>query len=133
MVAIPLNNSQKSHNEARLISRRITQYFKPHIKARYQILVVNNKFDQTFNFFFELQQPPQLPHSFPLHRVTHYDLAYLEEIIKQLQSEYGFTFTFRNFTGLFWPNAQQAISVHHQLTVKKNLIHSQSLTKHKSE
>ncbi|AUJ32079.1 MAG: acetyl-CoA carboxylase [Liquorilactobacillus nagelii] len=131
MAEMPSNN--QAIKETYLISQRITQHFHPHTKARYQILVVNNRFDQVFNFFFELQRSSQLPHSFPLHQVTYYDLAFLEKIIQLLQAEYGFTFTFRNFTGLFWPSTQQKISKHFRFKLANNLFNKDNLANNNSQ
>ncbi|WP_281165654.1 hypothetical protein [Liquorilactobacillus sicerae] len=101
MVATHLNNSDF---EAQIIKQRLKSYFTPHVKARYEILVVDDAFAHSYNFFFNIYRPSKLPHSIPLRRITLYHLEFLEDIVTNIQTEYKFSFVFRNFGKQRWPS-----------------------------
>lgn len=107
MVVMHSNNSDF---EAKIILERLQQHFKPHTPARYAILIVDDPFERSYNFFFNIYRPPQLPHSIPLRRITIYDLEFLEAIVGKIRQKYGFTFIFRNFKQQRWPSNFQLIS-----------------------
>ncbi|WP_010077755.1 hypothetical protein [Liquorilactobacillus mali] len=107
MEEIHLNNSVQ---EAHYILKQVKKYFKPGIKARYYILVVNDRFDHTFNFFFNIFKPKHFSRSIPLHRIKCYSLDYLENLIKELQQETQLTINFVLFENQRWPSTNQLIS-----------------------
>lgn len=107
MVVMHSNNSDF---EAKIIIERLHQYFKPHTLARYTILIVDDPFEHSYNFFFNIYRTPQLPHSIPLRRIKIYDLEFLEAVVVKIRQNYGFTFIFRNFKRQRWPSNFQLIS-----------------------
>lgn len=107
MEEIHLNNSVQ---EAQYVLKQVNKYFKPGIRARYYILVVNDRFDHTFNFFFNVFKSRQFSRSIPLHRIKHYNLEYLEHIVKNLQKETQLTINFVLFENQRWPSTNKLIS-----------------------
>ncbi|KRM89529.1 hypothetical protein [Liquorilactobacillus vini] len=107
MEATHLNNSDF---EAQIIKQRLKLYFTPYIKARYEILVVNDIFAHSYNFFFNIYRPLKLPHSIPLRRITFYRLEFLENVVANIRTEYKFSFVFRNFGKQRWPSNFTLIS-----------------------
>ncbi|MFT8373544.1 MAG: hypothetical protein ABF620_06625 [Liquorilactobacillus satsumensis] len=102
-----LNSPQK---EAALIVERLQKYFKPYVQARYTILVVNNTYGHSYNFFFNVLRPQQLTRSIPLRRITTYHLEYLEELIKYIHSLTALTITFKKFGTARWPSNLKRIT-----------------------
>lgn len=45
-------------SDLKLISERLKRLFKPRIQTRYWLQVVNDRYDQCFNFFFNSQRQP---------------------------------------------------------------------------
>lgn len=96
-------------SDAQIITERIEKLFKRAPKTIYKIECVNDRFDRTYNFFFEAHPKGKRPHSTPLHTVERYELAYLEQVIKQVRQKTQLTIYFAGFTGKHWPYAQTPI------------------------
>ncbi|KRK97450.1 hypothetical protein FD04_GL001476 [Secundilactobacillus odoratitofui DSM 19909 = JCM 15043] len=97
------------NEDLRYIEERLDAGFTRRMQTRYQIMVTNDPYDQTFNFFLNSQRRNQWQKSLPLHSVTTYRLAYLEALLEQLRKHTQLTFLFVGFTGQRWPSNQQFI------------------------
>ncbi|MFT8836846.1 hypothetical protein [Liquorilactobacillus satsumensis] len=93
---------ETSRRQASIIFERIQKYFKPHIPARYQIQVVNNKFDKKYNFFFVVSKPKRMTRSIPLRTIREQDLVYLEAIVTELKKLIKLTIKFIGFDDQRW-------------------------------
>lgn len=100
---------QTASQQVDVMEKRINQYFKPHIRARYQIQIVNNKFDHHFNFFFLYKRGQKNTHSVPIRVVREYDWVYFEQIVRELQRRVNFTLRFTGFAGEIWQSNGQKI------------------------
>jgi len=92
-----------------LIIERIQINFTRQRRTEYWLQVVNDPYDQTYNFFINIQPKKQRIHSIPLHTVTKYDLIYLERLIDQISSVFQLSISYDGFTGLTWPVKQELI------------------------
>ncbi|KRM91083.1 hypothetical protein FC80_GL001079 [Liquorilactobacillus cacaonum DSM 21116] len=101
------NNAKK---EADYIFEQTKKHFKPHVRARYYILVVNDRFDSSYNFFFNIFKPRQLSRSIPMRRLMNQTLEYLEEVIGFLRQKTTLTFIFILFEDQRWPSNNKLIS-----------------------
>lgn len=68
-------------SDLKLISERLWRLFKSRSQTRYWLQVVNDRYDQCFNFFFNSQRQGERLKSVPLHIFYHYDLNDLEELL----------------------------------------------------
>ncbi|GKS81068.1 hypothetical protein LPAF129_07530 [Ligilactobacillus pabuli] len=93
---------QTAHQQVDVMEQRINQHFKPHIRARYQIQIVNDKFDRHFNFFFLYKRGQENTHSVPIRVIQEYDWVYFEEIVTELHRRVNFTLRFTGFQGEIW-------------------------------
>ena len=85
-----------------VMEERINHYFKPHIRARYQIQIVNDKFDHSFNFFFLYKMGNENTRSIPIRVIKDCDWVYFEKIVRELHRRVNFTLRFTGFTGEIW-------------------------------
>ena len=85
-----------------VMEARIEHYFMPHIKARYQIQIVNDKFDNSFNFFFLYKKGAENTHSIPIRVIKDHDWIYFEQIVRELHHRVDFTLRFTGFQGEIW-------------------------------
>ncbi len=92
-----------------IIDKRLKTLFKPVSQSRYWLQVVNDPYDQSYNFFFNSQRRNQHVKSIPLHRLTDYQLTYLETVITGLRTKTNLTIEFAGFTGMKWPTTQKII------------------------
>lgn len=97
------------NKDFQIIIDRIEQNFKRRYATLYWLQVVNDTYDQTYNFFINIQPRNQRRHSIPLHTVEEYDLSYLENLINQIRHRYHLTIVYDGFTGLKWPVKQELI------------------------
>lgn len=91
------------------MEERIEHYFQPHVRARYQIQIVNNTFDRTFNFFFLYKRGEENTHSIPIKIVREYDWVYFEQIVRELQHRVNFTLRFTGFKDQIWQSNGERI------------------------
>lgn len=96
-------------NDLKIITSRIDLLFQRKPCTRYWLQIANDTYDQTFNFFFLSQKPYQRLHCTPIHSVTNYDLANLEQLIIGLSHECKLTIDFTQFSGQRWPQSQRLI------------------------
>ncbi|EEI24168.1 hypothetical protein HMPREF0519_1685 [Lentilactobacillus hilgardii DSM 20176 = ATCC 8290] len=75
------------NNDLDIIYSRMEKLFKRISRTRYWILVNNDPYDQSYNFFFNSQRQGERLKSVPLHKLINYDLSYLEQVIKGLRSK----------------------------------------------
>ncbi|WP_057803424.1 hypothetical protein [Pediococcus stilesii] len=92
-----------------IIMRRIQILFKRMNQTLYRIEVVNDKFDEEFNFFFHIQPKNRRIKSVPLHAVKKYDLEYLEEIINLIKKQTNLSIEFIGFEDLHWQSNHRMI------------------------
>lgn len=95
--------------DAKKINSQIDLLFKRMQRTKYWLLVANDHYDQTFNFFFNSQRKFERLQSVPMHRVKVYDLAYLEQVIKAVRDHTQLTIEFDGFTQQRWPSSQLMI------------------------
>jgi hypothetical protein len=93
----------------RLIYDRAQELFARHRNTRYWITVVNDKYQQQYNFFFNIVPRGQRHKSIPLHTLERYDLNYLEHVTATLRAVLPLTYEFVGFTGQVWPHSQRVI------------------------
>lgn len=96
------------NKDLNILLARIDQYFMRKRNVRYWLLVTNDPYDHTYNFFFNQQPLGHRKKSIPLHTVTT-DLATFEQLMIGLQQHFHFTIEYTGFTGLRWPSTGQAI------------------------
>lgn len=96
-------------NDLNLICDRIDALFVRAPRVRYWLLIVDDSYDQTYNFFFESRQQAHRTRSTPLHTIERHDLGYLETIINGIQQHTQLTQHFKGFTGQRWPRSQRII------------------------
>ena len=103
MAAMPMNK------DLRIILERIRQNFTRKRDTEYYLQVVNDYYDQTYNFFINIRPRGKRLHSIPLHTVEDYRLSYLEKIIDKIMEQYKFSITYDGFVGQRWPEKQELI------------------------
>lgn len=92
-----------------IIMKRVAVLFKRLDRTKYWIQICNDKYDQTFNVFFNAQHVHDNLRSVPVHKINNYSLGQLEETINELRSETKLTIEFTGFTGEKWPKSQRLI------------------------
>lgn len=97
------------NKDLKLIEERLSILFKRRSKTRYWLQVVDDPYDQTYNFFFNSQRKWQRQKSVPLHTVTDHNLEYLEKIMVDLQQFTRLTVQYDGFTGQRWPSSFRLI------------------------
>lgn len=97
------------NKDVKIILERIEEHFKRVPNTRYTVNVVNNVYDEQYNFFFVIQKRNERMKSVPLHLVNNYDLENLENIINEIKAVYKLSFDYTGFTGQRWPNSWQVI------------------------
>jgi len=97
------------NSDFNLIIERIQIYFTRKSRTEYWLQVVNDKYDETYNFFINVQRKGERVHSIPLHTVEDYNLSYLEKLINKIMKKYQLSITYDGFVGLKWPEKQELI------------------------
>ncbi|EQE00520.1 hypothetical protein QAS_4095 [Clostridioides difficile CD9] len=97
------------NRDAKIIIERIEEHFKRVPNTRYTVNVVNNIYDEQYNFFFEIQKINERMKSVPLHSVNNYDLENLENIVNEIKAVYKLSFDYTGFIGQRWPGSWQVI------------------------
>lgn len=97
------------NKDLEIIMGRIQILFKRMNQTFYRIEVVNDKFDSGFNFFFHTQPKNKRVKSVPLHTVKKYELAYLEQLIKEIQKQTNLSIEFIGFEGMRWESSNRLI------------------------
>lgn len=92
-----------------IIIQRIEQHFTRKPQTSYGLQIVNDGYDQTYNFFINIQHKAKRQRSIPLHTVENYQLSYLEKLVSQITKRYHLTIVYDGFTGLKWPMKQELI------------------------
>lgn len=77
--------------------------------TRYWLMISNDIYDKTFNFFFQSQRNNERLKSVPLHKIEDYQLSYLEEIIELLRKNSNLSIEFVGFAELKFPKSQRII------------------------
>lgn len=94
---MPSNVLLTPDKEARIITDRALHKFAYHQHVRYRLLVVNDYYNHQYNFFLEWHRPAERSRSIPLHSLHNYDLAYLRRVLLLVQTDVGFSVSFRDF------------------------------------
>ncbi|WP_127849605.1 acetyl-CoA carboxylase [Lacticaseibacillus hulanensis] len=94
---------------ARIIFDRADALFGRHRNTRYWITVVNNRYGQQYNFFFNTVPRGRRHKSVPLHTLEQYNLPLLERVIGELRCVLKLTYEFVGFTGMRWPESGRVI------------------------
>lgn len=93
-----------------LILQRLQAHFKRLPHTRYCVVVVNNVYDQQYNFFVEVGRHQRCTRSIPLHSITDYLLSNLEQVVQQIQLHNHLPIHFNGFGGQQrWPQSGQLI------------------------
>lgn len=92
-----------------IVMSRLTLLFKREPQTLYWILIVNDPYDKTYNLFFNSQKSNEQLRSIPLHKLTNYDLYFLENFINALHQKTNLTIEYIGFTGQVWPQSQRTI------------------------
>ncbi|GEK28416.1 acetyl-CoA carboxylase [Furfurilactobacillus siliginis] len=91
-------------SDLQVITKRLDALFVRKRNVRYWLQVVDDPYDQTYNFFFDSRLKGHREKSVPLHTITHYDLAYLETVIISLKKHTQLSVLYEGFTGQHWPS-----------------------------
>ncbi|WP_054675588.1 hypothetical protein [Lacticaseibacillus sharpeae] len=94
---------------SQVIYARAQELFTKHRNTRYWLTVVNERYDQQFNFFFNIVPRGQRHKSIPLHTLERYSLPLLERTVAELRSVLPVTYEFVGFTGMTWPESGRVI------------------------
>ena len=99
---------------AHQIAEQVWPLFKRLPKTIYHILVVNDHYDDQFNFFFEIYRPHFRTHSYPLYSMSNQQLDQLETLLRLLREQEGLQINidFRGFGNQRWPESQRRIVSH---------------------
>jgi len=97
------------NDDLKILLERIRGLFKLQYRTRYWVMLVDDHFDKTYNFFFHYQRKQQRERSIPLHAVKTYNLEYLEKLIADLRSVYHFNITYVGFEDEYWPSTHRLI------------------------
>lgn len=97
------------NKDLEIIEGRIELLFKRVPGTLYHINVVNDRFDHTYNFFFQSQPQNQRIKSVPLHTCQEYDLSKLERLIEKLKTYTALNIEYTGFAGQKWPNSGKSI------------------------
>jgi len=97
------------NNDFRLIIERIQVNFKRQFQTEYWLQIVNDPYDQTFNFFINIRPRGKRIHSIPLHTIDNYNLSYLERLVARIMEKFQLSITYDGFVGLKWPIKQEYI------------------------
>ncbi len=81
--------------------------FKRQSRIRYWLMIANDPYGQTYNLFFNSQRANERLQSVPLHKLSHYNLADLETLLKALQQKSKLTIEFVGFTGERWSKSEK--------------------------
>ncbi|KRM10790.1 acetyl-CoA carboxylase [Paucilactobacillus suebicus] len=101
--------TESPKDAAALIIERLDQNFKPTRGLRYRIYVVNDVYDDSYNFFLDIKSKYTNERSIPLHSLEEYTLEYLERVIRLVEMSTQMTIEFQHFEGLRWPVRQRLI------------------------
>ncbi|WP_057894425.1 hypothetical protein [Lacticaseibacillus brantae] len=97
------------NDDLKILLKHIKKMFNLQYHTRYWLMLVDDRFDKTYNFFFHYQRKRQRERSIPLHAVKTYNLEYLEKLIKDLQVVYHFSIIYVGFEDEYWPSNHQLI------------------------
>lgn len=97
------------NKDVEVIMARIKVLFKRLERTKYWIQISKDKYDQTFNVFFNSQHARDNLRSIPLHKVAVYSLEYLENMVIELKKETKLTIEYTGFCGDKWPKSQRLI------------------------
>ncbi|WP_295746941.1 acetyl-CoA carboxylase [uncultured Limosilactobacillus sp.] len=81
---------------AKLILKRIYDHFDHHLNVRYRILIVNDTFNQQYNWFLEWQRPGHRTRSVPLHSLAASRTS-LPAVVRLVRQGVGMTIAYRGF------------------------------------
>lgn len=101
--------AMRMNSDYQTIIARIEQHFTRKPQTTYCLQIVNDKYDQTYNFFINIQPRGKRQHSIPLHTVENYQLEYLEKLVDQITKSYHLTIIYDGFTKMKWPVKQELI------------------------
>lgn len=97
------------NDDLNIIVSRLKLLFKRLPHTRYWIVINNDPYDDTYNVFFNRQKTHERLYSVPLHKITNYQLDYLEELLTLLREQTKLTIAYTGFTGQIWPRSQKII------------------------
>ncbi|WP_283679183.1 acetyl-CoA carboxylase [Lentilactobacillus sp. Marseille-Q4993] len=97
------------NRDVKILLERIQPLFKRMSQTRYWIRVVNDQFDEQYNFFFHSQHRGMREKSVPLHSIKNYRLEYLEKVISLFKENLNLSIYYAGFKGLRWPSTNKRI------------------------
>ena len=98
-----------NNDDLDIIMGRVKILFKRKPRTIYKISVVNDHFDQTYNFFFCVDEKEKRSRSVPLHSIKTYELEYLEELITAIKKQTKLTIEYSGFKDVRWPKTNLLI------------------------
>ncbi|MHA3065674.1 hypothetical protein [Lacticaseibacillus saniviri] len=92
------------NTDVKILAEKFNALWEHHFefKVRYQIRVVDNKVDGSYDFYFEQSRQGRRQRSIPLHSIKRHELEYLETTLKQFRQVTQLTYVFANFEGQRW-------------------------------
>ncbi|KRM87333.1 acetyl-CoA carboxylase [Lacticaseibacillus thailandensis] len=87
-----------------IINARIDQLFLRRSHTRYWITLVDDRYNHSYNFFFNIIPQKQRHRSIPLHSLPSGDLARLEATLTAIRHHTQLSIEIRGFQGLRWPS-----------------------------
>lgn len=83
-----------TNKDLEIIEGRARILFKKLPQTIYRINIVNDKFDENYNFFMEIKPRNKRIKSMPLHTVNNYNLEYLENLLVELRKQIALSLLF---------------------------------------
>lgn len=91
------------NKDADTINQRVDQLFTRHSRTRYWITLVDDRYNHSFNFFFNILPQKQRHKSIPLHSLPSDDLERLELTVNAIHEHSQLTIEIRGFQRMRWP------------------------------
>lgn len=97
------------NKEVDAIMKTIEILFKRLDKTKYWLQISRDKYDKTFNIFFNSQHANDNLRSVRIHKIGYYNLEYLEAIVAKIHEQTQLTIEYVGFSELKWPSSQRLI------------------------
>ncbi|GKT04038.1 acetyl-CoA carboxylase [Furfurilactobacillus entadae] len=97
------------NKDVKSIMEGVNKLFTRAPGCQYHIQIANDKYDKTYNFFMLIMHKGRRTRSIPIYDVDHYELYYLEEVIKEIRKQTLLVFEFNAFGEAKWPSTMKRI------------------------
>lgn len=91
-----MQHHESARAAAKLILARLYDHFDHHLNVQYRILIVNDTFNQQYNWFLEWQRSGHRTRSVPLHSLPAIGVS-LPEVVRLVKQGVGMTVAYRGF------------------------------------